>query len=155
MKNFEYVSAPDLENAISLLSQENSKALAGGTDLLTELKERLRTPKRLVNLKQITDMQGISAEADKIKIGALSTISEIESHNLIAENFPSLDSSRRCHSEPPTAQFRHIRRQSVPTSSLLVLPPSRSHLLAKGRRKSAMHKRESIAITQFLETHLV
>jgi len=95
MKNFEYVSAPDLQSAIGLLAKRNAKALAGGTDLLPEMKDRLRTPDRLVNLKNISEMQGIREEGGKIVIGALSTISEIESNELITKHFPILSQAAR------------------------------------------------------------
>jgi xanthine dehydrogenase YagS FAD-binding subunit len=90
MKNFEYVSAPDLGSAISQLKGSNNKALAGGTDLLTEMKERIKSPDRVVNLKAVPEMQGIRDEKDELWIGALTTLSEIESHALIAEKFPIL-----------------------------------------------------------------
>ncbi|MBI1729572.1 xanthine dehydrogenase family protein subunit M [Candidatus Acetothermia bacterium] len=90
MKNFEYVSAPNLASAITQLQGSNSKALAGGTDLLTEMKERIKTPDRLVNLKSIHEMQGVRDDKDKLWIGALTTLSEIESHRFIAERYPIL-----------------------------------------------------------------
>ena len=90
MKNFEYINAPSLQSAISQLQGSNAKALAGGTDLLTEMKERIKTPDRLVNLKAIPEMRGVRDEKNKLWIGALTTLSEIESHSLINEKFPIL-----------------------------------------------------------------
>ena len=100
MKNFEYVSAPDLKSAISLLTEENSKALAGGTDLLTEMKDRLRTPDKLVNLKNISELKGIQEEGDHIKIGALATISEIETHELVKKNLDILTQAAAVTASP-------------------------------------------------------
>ncbi|OGF52664.1 MAG: hypothetical protein A2Z21_10190 [Candidatus Fraserbacteria bacterium RBG_16_55_9] len=90
MKNFQYVNAPDVEDAVSLLQEPGTKAVAGGTDLLTELKERIKMPEILVNLKTISDMKYIREEKDDLRIGALATLSEIELHRMVRERFPIL-----------------------------------------------------------------
>lgn len=90
MRNFQHVNAPDLETAIALLQEPGAKAIAGGTDLLTELKERIKTPETLVNLKTIPHLRGIREEDGELRIGALVTLSEIESHPGVRENFPIL-----------------------------------------------------------------
>ena len=49
MENFAYVNAADVEQASSLLSDDwsETKMIAGGTDLLGELKEYIETPKKV------------------------------------------------------------------------------------------------------------
>lgn len=91
MRNFEHVNAPDIESAVSLLSEENTKVIAGGTDLLTEMKEKIKSPRRLINLKTIPALSYIRYDArDGLRIGALTTLAEIEEHLIIAERFSIL-----------------------------------------------------------------
>jgi len=90
VRNFEHINAPDLESAISLLS-EDAKAIAGGTDLLTEMKEKIKSPRRLINLKTIPNLSYIRYDAKEgLRIGALTTLAEIEDHPIIAEKFSVL-----------------------------------------------------------------
>jgi xanthine dehydrogenase YagS FAD-binding subunit len=100
MKKFEYVSAENLKSAIEQLKGDNSEALAGGTDLLTEMKDRIKTPDRLVNLKDIPEMQGISTEDDHISIGALATLTEIESHPELMNYFSLLTQAAAAAASP-------------------------------------------------------
>ncbi len=55
MKSFEYTSPSDVESAVGLLGERFGEVeiLAGGTDLVTSLKQGLVAPKRLVSLKAI------------------------------------------------------------------------------------------------------
>ena len=93
MHNFRYVVAADLRGAIALLREPQNELLAGGTDLLGEMKRRIRSPQRLVNIKTIDKLGGVNLAKTKgktLRMGALVTISEIENHPVVAKEFPSL-----------------------------------------------------------------
>ncbi len=93
MHNFQYVAAADLKTAIALLREPKSELLAGGTDLLGEMKRRIRSPQRLVNIKtldKLGEMSLAKRQGKTLRIGALVKISEIESHPVVAKEFPSL-----------------------------------------------------------------
>ncbi|HSR12208.1 MAG TPA: xanthine dehydrogenase family protein subunit M [Thermodesulfobacteriota bacterium] len=90
MHSFEYFSAPDVKTAVSLLKDPRNDLLAGGTDVLGQMKRRIRNPERLVNIKNIESLKGIRDEGETIRIGALALVSEIEGHPGIAEKLPSL-----------------------------------------------------------------
>ncbi len=93
MHNFQYASAADLKRAIALLREPESGVLAGGTDLLGELKRGIRSPRRLVNIKALDKLGEISLDSKAgkaLRIGALVSISEIERHSIVAKEFPSL-----------------------------------------------------------------
>ncbi|MCS7198581.1 MAG: xanthine dehydrogenase family protein subunit M [Candidatus Bipolaricaulota bacterium] len=91
MRSFEHVNAPDIKTAIALLREPATEAIAGGTDLLGELKARLRSPRRLVNLKTLSNLREIrySPKAG-LRLGALVTLAEIERHPIIRERFSIL-----------------------------------------------------------------
>ncbi len=106
MRNFEHINAPDLQTAIALLSKPATEAIAGGTDLLGELKARLRSPQRLVNLKTLSQLREIRySPRAGLKIGALVTLAEIERHSVIREKFPIL---AQAASSAATPQLRHM-----------------------------------------------
>jgi len=90
MRNFVHIDAPDLATAIRLLSDPKTEALAGGTDLLGELKRRIRSPERLLNLKTIREGRKISPDNEALRIGALSSLSQLEDHPFAAEHLPIL-----------------------------------------------------------------
>lgn len=93
MKPFEYVSVKDTRQAARSLGQERDEAkiLAGGTDLLGEMKDYIVTPSRLVNIKTIPNLDKIEYDAKKgLKLGALVTLARIAEDKSIRERYPVL-----------------------------------------------------------------
>jgi xanthine dehydrogenase YagS FAD-binding subunit len=89
MHSFEHVSPATQSAALRLLSTPQTEAIAGGTDLLGELKRKIRQPKRLVNLKLIPELNEIYFKKT-LSLGALVTLSEIEHHPAILKRFSIL-----------------------------------------------------------------
>jgi xanthine dehydrogenase YagS FAD-binding subunit len=79
MQAFEYANPTTVQEATGLLGAQWSDAcvLAGGTDLLSLMKEELHTPKRVVNIKNIKELEGIHKTGAGLRIGALVTIDEL------------------------------------------------------------------------------
>ena len=79
MQAFEYASPVTLQEAIALLGPKwgDAAVLAGGTDLLSLMKDYVDTPKRVVNIKGIKELGGISKAATGLRIGALVTFDEM------------------------------------------------------------------------------
>ena len=92
MRPFEYVSPNSRNQAIGLLgaSWGNTEILAGGTDLLALMKDDVVVPKRLVNLKDIGDLRGISSNAQGLRIGALTTLGDLADADAVRKNYPAL-----------------------------------------------------------------
>ncbi len=93
MVRFEYLEPSTLQEVITILNQYGSQAkvLAGGTDLLTLLKERTLKPRFVVNIKHLTGMGGIiHAPGQGLRIGALTTIHTLETSTLLKEKYPAL-----------------------------------------------------------------
>jgi xanthine dehydrogenase YagS FAD-binding subunit len=92
MNSFEYASPTDLEGAIGLLGSSFGEAeiLAGGTDLVTSLKQGIVSPKRLVSLKAIAQLKGIEAGADAVHIGAMTPLVDVLEHAAIKKSFPAI-----------------------------------------------------------------
>lgn len=92
MRPFEYVSPANTRQAASLLSPTwgHTEILAGGTDLLALMKEDVVTPKRVVNLKDIKELSGITATAGGLRIASLTTLVEIAENDSVKEKYPAL-----------------------------------------------------------------
>ncbi|MBZ5687475.1 MAG: xanthine dehydrogenase family protein subunit M [Acidobacteriia bacterium] len=92
MRPFEYVSPNSRSQAIGLLGATwgNIEILAGGTDLLTLMKDDVVTPKRLVNIKDIADLRGISFDAQGLRVGALTSLGELADNENVRKNYPAL-----------------------------------------------------------------
>jgi carbon-monoxide dehydrogenase medium subunit len=98
MRRFEYFEPKTLDDAVALLSVDDGKAnvLAGGTDVLVEIKEDVRRPDYLVNIKKISDMDQLEYDARTgLRFGALVTAREIEISAAVQEKYPGLCQSVR------------------------------------------------------------
>jgi xanthine dehydrogenase YagS FAD-binding subunit len=90
MKNFEYASPATKEAAVGLLTSD-AAVLAGGTDLLNLMKDNLLSPERVVNIKEIRELQGIRYEpSEGLRLGALVTFSELIRSEIVREMYPAL-----------------------------------------------------------------
>jgi xanthine dehydrogenase YagS FAD-binding subunit len=85
MNSFEYASPRTEDEAVALLSAHdgNTAVLAGGTDLFNLLRADCIAPRRVVDIKNIGSMQGVSLVSGGITIGALTTLDEILVHPLL------------------------------------------------------------------------
>ncbi len=92
MQAFEYANPSTLEQAVKLLGSTWAEAgvLAGGTDLLSLMKEYVETPKRVVNIKNIAQLGGIEKTAAGLRIGATVTLSELLTNSTVLSEYPAL-----------------------------------------------------------------
>jgi xanthine dehydrogenase YagS FAD-binding subunit len=91
MPNFSYVRPKSLKDAVKQLSSEGSGVLAGGTDLLGCLRDHVFETKKLVSITDLADLRGIKKTADGgLKIGALTTVTEVAESKLVQELYPGL-----------------------------------------------------------------
>lgn len=92
MKYFEHINPGSVEEAALLLGRGNAKLIAGGTDLLGVLKDRIlpEYPKQVLNIKAIPGLNAIHAEADGIHIGAAAKLCDLAESDLLKETFPAV-----------------------------------------------------------------
>ena len=107
MQSFAYANPSTVQEAVALLSPKWGEAdvLAGGTDLLSLMKEHLHTPKRVVNIKNIKELEGIQKTADGIRIGALVTMDELAKNADVKAAAKSLSDAAAAI---PSPQIRHM-----------------------------------------------
>ena len=87
--NFEYAFPETVGEAIAA-NETNARWLAGGTDLIPELKNELVAPARLVNLKKIPELRGMIENAQGLRIGALTTLSDIAENAIVRTRYRAL-----------------------------------------------------------------
>lgn len=98
MKNIifdlEYLAPKTLEEALTMLSQyeyDERKVIAGGQSLLIILRQRLITPKYLIDIKGLSELDYINFdEKEGLKIGAVTTHRSVEKSPVIQKQFPVL-----------------------------------------------------------------
>jgi xanthine dehydrogenase YagS FAD-binding subunit len=118
MRAFEYASPATLEEAVSLLSPEwgHAEVLAGGTDLLSLMKEYVATPSRLVNIKGIAELRGIRGSNDGLRIGALVTIEELLASDAVKREYAAV------HQAAAGISSQQIRNMGTAGGELLQRP---------------------------------
>jgi xanthine dehydrogenase YagS FAD-binding subunit len=92
MRSFEYASPTTKEQAVALLGATwgQAEVLAGGTDLLALMKDDVVRPKRIVNIKQIKEMNGVNATSQGLRIGALTALGELADNVNVIKDYPAL-----------------------------------------------------------------
>jgi len=92
MRPFEYVSPTTKEQAVGLLGTNwgQAEVLAGGTDLLALMKDDVVQPKRLVNIKDIAELHGVTANSQGLRIGALTTLGDLADNAEVIQSYPAL-----------------------------------------------------------------
>jgi xanthine dehydrogenase YagS FAD-binding subunit len=92
MKAFEYAAPTTVDEAIKLLGAPSAAALSGGTDLIGRMKDYVTSPDRVVYLKDIKDLAGISGDAKSsgLTIGAGTRLTDIVADPGIREAYPAL-----------------------------------------------------------------
>ena len=92
MRAFEFVAAKDSSHAVALLAEHapSAKVLAGGTDLLADLKFSSHIPGVVVDITRAEDLRGITETDEGLSIGTLVTHTEIMASPIIREMFPAL-----------------------------------------------------------------
>jgi carbon-monoxide dehydrogenase medium subunit len=87
---FAYAKPASLAGALELLARPGAKVLAGGQSLIPSLNMRLSSPELLVDIGGVSDLKGISLHNGFIRIGALTTHSEIEKSPEVKAHAPLL-----------------------------------------------------------------
>ena len=89
---FRYHRPETVERALDIMGEHSGAAMyvAGGTDLIPNMKHRLFEPGHLVALKRIQEMGGITVADGYLRIGAAVTLSGIAANREVLTRFPAL-----------------------------------------------------------------
>ena len=89
---FAYARPRDLSDVLALMAEhgDNARLLAGGQTLNATLNMRLSEPSMLIDLQAVSVLKGISIQGPMLRLGAMTTHTEIEDSPLIAQHLPLL-----------------------------------------------------------------
>jgi carbon-monoxide dehydrogenase medium subunit len=99
---FDYVAPRSVGEAISLLSSlgDDAKLLAGGHSLLPMMKLRFAQPGTLIDINRIPELRGIREEGGVIRIGAMTTETELINSKLLQDRLPLLPEAAKLIADP-------------------------------------------------------
>ena len=90
MQPFQYREPHSLEQAATLLGEPGAHIIAGGSDLLDEVKEGIISPGLVVSLASVPGLDGIVESNDGLSIGAMTTIADIAANPVIRTAYTAL-----------------------------------------------------------------
>jgi CO/xanthine dehydrogenase FAD-binding subunit len=103
---FRYIFANTLEDLIDYSKEDNLLFLAGGTDLVPNLKNEVRQATSIVDLSRITELRQIKQEADGgLRLGSMLTLEQLMNSDLISGGYPELRYAARRVASP---QIRNV-----------------------------------------------
>jgi aerobic carbon-monoxide dehydrogenase medium subunit len=96
LQEFAYERPETLDHAIAAMRGGDARALAGGTDLIPQLREGRRKAGRVVDLKRIPELMDIGLLPDGgVSIGAAASATAIARHDAVAKSYPAVAQSAR------------------------------------------------------------
>ncbi|MDD2210749.1 MAG: xanthine dehydrogenase family protein subunit M [Candidatus Cloacimonetes bacterium] len=118
--NFSYARPQSITEALELLKthRETAKILAGGTDLIVNIKEGMSAPQLLIDIKDIKQLNNICQEAGFIQIGAGVTFTQLLEDPLIKQHFIIL------HDAAATVASTGIRNRATLAGNICTAVPS-------------------------------
>jgi CO/xanthine dehydrogenase FAD-binding subunit len=90
--DFQLISPGSLSEALDVLAQNNGawKPFAGGTDLMVLLEAGKLPHRNYVNIWNLPELRGIEVTDNQVTLGALTTYTEVQAHEVLREEFPML-----------------------------------------------------------------
>ena len=99
---FNYLAPTSLDEAVALLAEhgDDAKILAGGHSLIPAMRFRLASPKILIDINRIPDLEYVREEDGHLAIGALTREAALEESVLVGEKYPLLADTARVIADP-------------------------------------------------------
>lgn len=111
--------------------KDRARPLAGGTDLLVQMKEGNLSPESVVSLSRIQELSGMESSGTMLRIGACHTVSELAASHLLGERFWALRTAASSLGSPLIRNLATAGGNLVSARPAADLPPS---LMAYGGR---------------------
>ena len=102
MPAFELFQPATTGDALGLLDRYGHDAwvLAGGLDSFDWLKDRIKRPKVVIDLSQVSELRGVRQNADGIEIGAMTTLTEVVRNPIVRERYSILSTGAEAAASP-------------------------------------------------------
>ncbi len=107
MKKFNYFAPTTVEEAVKVLAgaDKDTQIIAGGTDFVVQINHKMISPEKVVNIKKINELKYVKEENGFIKIGAVTSFSQLESSEILNKKAKAL--AIAC-SEVGSTQIRNL-----------------------------------------------
>lgn len=125
MPNIKWHHCSSLKDASNLLRRlaPDARLLAGGTDLLVDLKSGRSNVKHLISLNGLQELRGVTESDEGIRIGALTTITQLGRSKIICDRFPAILDAVNNMAAPPIRNVATIGGNIISAVSCADLPP--------------------------------
>lgn len=92
LKPFAYLAPSSVEESLKMLAEYSGRAkvIAGGTDLIVNIRAETVTPEVLVDIERLEELRFIRVDQGGLRIGAATKIAELERSELVREMAPAL-----------------------------------------------------------------
>src|SRR5260370_22931400 len=101
LPEFQLARPRTLPDAIAFLREpENARILAGGTDLLPSMGQKLFEPECVLDIRQLNELRGIRETEHGTEVGARTTLQEIEHSDFLAQHYPVLVEAAKTVASP-------------------------------------------------------
>jgi 4-hydroxybenzoyl-CoA reductase subunit beta len=99
---FKLLGPHTLPDAVGMLQEHsgNLRVLAGGTDLLPSMGQKLFDPEYVLDLHQLRELKGIRETEEGTEIGALTTLAQIEHSPILTKSYPVLTEAAKTVASP-------------------------------------------------------
>lgn len=126
LPQFEFHEPQTVEEACRLLGEMGTDArpLAGGTDLLVNMKKKLISPENLISLDRIDSLKGLNTSGDGLSIGACMKVAEVAAAQEVRELFPALAEGASRLGSPLIRNLATAAGNLVSARPAADLPPS-------------------------------
>jgi len=144
LKRFDYFAPESLEEAFAILRKrgDGGKLLAGGTDLVVQMKETGLHPSYVVSLRRLRELRGMAFdERQGLRMGAMTTMAEIEQHPVVQRLYPVLVDGARILGSVQTRNMATLggnvcnAAPSADTAPPLLVLEARADVVGPGGRR--------------------
>ena len=152
LPRFEFHEPATVEEACRILGElgEKAKTLAGGTDLLVNMKKKILAPEHVVSLDRIESLSELAPSNGVLRIGACVKAVEIAESDAVSVDFPALQTSASKLGSPLIRNLATIGGNLVSARPAADFPPSLMAYGAKAVLKSSSGER-TVALSDFME----
>jgi len=150
LPKFVYYEPKDMSEACKIMSDLNSNAkiIAGGTDILVNMKKGILSPRYLVSIAKVSGLSEMGPVNGSISIGAHLIVAKLAEFEIIRKRFPSLARAARTLGSPLIRGRATIGGNIVTARPAADLPPPLLAMGAKVKLESAKGIRE-VALDDF------
>jgi CO/xanthine dehydrogenase FAD-binding subunit len=126
LPKFDYHEPLTVDEACRIMGElgQSAKPLAGGTDLIVNMKKKVLSPAHLVSLTKIADLKTLDSANGTVKIGACITASEIAASETIQKNFSALSKGAGSLGSPLIRNLATIAGNLISARPAADFPPA-------------------------------